>query len=299
MPEGPEVRIYLEIINELTKGKKIIDIVSKKENKKLNDFKINLPLKILKVDAIGKLMYFILENDFVIMFTFGLTGSFAIIETNKKIIRYEFIFDSLNKKTFFSKLKNKLDIDKGIKHTPIKLINSLALIQTNKLYYVDQLNFGKPTFGNKEILDKKIKSLGMDPLLTEITQQQFLEIIRKVIIKKPEMSIYEFLMNQKYICGIGNYLSQEILYHSRINPHRAINDLELLEIKRIYKIMIKIMKWSYEKQGGKYEYFVNVGVPNINFKLFIYGKNECKKGDIKIDEIIKGRKVRWCPDIQN
>jgi formamidopyrimidine-DNA glycosylase len=247
MPEGPEVRVYSEIINELIKGKEIIDIIPRKENEKLNNFKINLPLKVLKVEAIGKLMYFILENDFVIMFTFGLTGHFSTNEIGQGIVRYEFIFNSLNKKVSFSKLKNKLDIDEGIKHTPIKLINSLT--PDNKLYYIDQLNFGKPIFGNTSTLNKKIKTLGIDILLTEITQTQFIEIIRKIIIKKPDLSIYEFLMNQKYLCGIGNYLSHEILYHSKISPHRQINDLELPEIKKIYRVTCKIIKWSYKTQG--------------------------------------------------
>jgi formamidopyrimidine-DNA glycosylase len=291
MPEGPEIRIYSEIVNELTKGKILrnINIYSNNNYKKIN-------LKIINVDCKGKMLFLILENNIFIFITFGLFGNMSLIKNNKKNVRYELIFNSLNN----IKLQENLLIDKGIKHTPINFINEILQIkdEVNTIYYVDQLNFGKIIIGDKQKLDKKIKLLGIDPLEKEITKKQFDNIINIGINKNKKIGLYEFLMKQNYLCGIGNYLSHEIMYHSGLSPHRKLINLKTEEKNKLFRIIIKIMKWSYISQGGKYKLYNKINIPCVPFKLMIYGKNKCKKGKIKIDKIIKGRTIKWCPEIQ-
>lgn len=319
MPEEPEVRITSEIINALVKGKKLLSI-TKKTNKNASGFSSfvkELPLKVKLVECKGKLMYFIFCSNKVILSSFGLTGEWTVNGDDGRTMKYEkyeFVFDGKNK------------IDKSIKESfpdynrkkianlphksPIELIKSLVKRKvknksdkTNKefhLYYTDQLNFGSLIFADNVILNKKLKTLGIDPLLDQLTKQEFIDILDKINKRKniKGLKIYEFLMNQKYICGIGNYLSHEILYRSKISPHRQINDFSSVEISRLYLAIVKLMKWSYFTQGGKYDYLPNVNVPTTDFKFTIYQKNECLKGKIRIDTIIKGRKIRWCPNIQ-
>jgi formamidopyrimidine-DNA glycosylase len=303
MPEGPEVHIYSEILNKLTKGN-ILESVELSNGKK-----IKLNLKVIKVDCKGKLLFFILETDKVIFITFGLTGDISLIKS--KNTRSILKFNSLNK----IKLKNSkinLTIDKGIKHTPINFINEILQnlgfkfrFEGNKdtIYYIDPLNFGKIIIGDTKLLNKKKKALGVDPLENRLTKKQFDDIINSISLKirkrSGSITLYEFLMKQNYLCGIGNYLSQEIMYHSGLSPHRKLNEFEQKEKNKLYRIIIKIMKWSYISQGGSFNLYNNMNVPKVPLKLMIYGKNECKKGKIKIDKIIKGRTVRWCPEIQN
>jgi formamidopyrimidine-DNA glycosylase len=52
------------------------------------------------------------------------------------------------------------------------------------------------------------------------------------------------LMNQKLLAGIGNELSDEILWQARIHPSRPVPELETRERRALYRAMQKVLKES-------------------------------------------------------
>jgi formamidopyrimidine-DNA glycosylase len=55
------------------------------------------------------------------------------------------------------------------------------------------------------------------------------------------------LMNQRLIAGIGNELSDEILWRARIHPARAVSSLERREVGRLYRAMRNVLAASVRR----------------------------------------------------
>ena len=126
MPEGPEVTLLVFNLGNKIKNCKLNDIqiqsgrYLKKIPTNFLEFKKALPLNIIDIKKKGKFIWFILEKNWTIWVTLGMTGKFTIEEQ---------------------------------KHNNIKFITS-----KKTLFFNDQRNFGTIAFHNsEEELEKKLK----------------------------------------------------------------------------------------------------------------------------------------------
>ena len=104
------------------------------------------------------------------------------------------------------------------------------------LYFIDIRNFGTlKIVDNLKDLNKKLKSLGYDVLTTDVKWREF----KESFVKKPNKTIAECLMNQSVISGVGNYLKAEILYCSKISPHRKIKNITDKSLRRLHHLAVK------------------------------------------------------------
>lgn len=249
MPEGPEV---LFMIDSLQKFKNCylntIKITSGryKRHNLPNNFKLfnkNLPSKINHIKCKGKFIYIILENEWCIWITLGMTG--------------HFVFDKF-KHTHYSFNTSKGD------------------------FYIDDMrNFGTLKFNkinnNISSLKKKLNSLGIDPLKKKnISYKEFKNLIKTF---NSNMLIAELLLNQSFFCGLGNYLRSEILYEAKINPKLKLNQLNNNQLKRLYKYIFKIPLDSYNHQK---KYLMLHSYPFKIYKKTVTPKGE-KVKKYKID----------------
>ena len=76
-------------------------------------------------------------------------------------------------------------------------------------------------------------------------------------------------MNQKLFCGLGNYLKSEILYESKISPHRLLKDIGEKEKLLLFKKIKKISNKFYI-EGSSYKTSLNniELINNENFKVY-------------------------------
>ena len=147
MPEGPEVKTVCDNLQYLINNKlSKLSILSGRYSKNNNlpqyfeQLNSKLPLLIKKIDVKGKLLYFILENDWVILNTFGMSGRWT--QTYQK--------------------HNHLEI----------LINN-----ETKLWFCDPRCFGTiKILTNLIDLQKKLSSLGPDILNSKIDSNQHWDI---------------------------------------------------------------------------------------------------------------------------
>ena len=251
MPEGPEILFMIDSLQKFKKSTLInIKITGGRyiRHNLPNNFKLfnkNLPSKINCIKCKGKFIYIILENNWCIWITLGITG--------------HFVFDKY-------------------KHT-----NYIFNTSKGEFYIDDMRNFGTLKFykldnklDNKlSLLNKKLNTLGIDPLKDKITYKEFKNLLLKF---NQNILIAELLLNQSFFCGIGNYLRNEILYEAKINPKSKLNKLNNNELKRLYKYIFKIPLDSYNHQK---KYLMLHSYP---FK--IYKKNITPKGEkVKIYKI--------------
>ena len=165
----------------------------------------------------------------------------------------------------------------------------------SKLFYNDQRQFGfwqvvNPK-GLKEVQDK----LGLNPFDPEFSLSSF-----KKLLENRKGNIKAFLLNQKYIAGLGNIYTDESLFRAHILPFRKINTLTPKEIEKLYKVIKDILNLSIKYRGTTFNNYVDAEGRKGKFIKFlkIYGKegqkcSRCQKEIIKKVKVA-GRGTRYC-----
>jgi len=304
MPESTEVAEFKDFIRKYAQNHKLLDIkILNGRYKHKGVFKFykklqnKLPLQVTDVDCKGKFMYIMLENNYSIGITLGISGSwfFAKSSPNKEFINYK---HGLNAKRF--------DKDQVTKYLNIALkhLNVEFVFPNFSLFFSDKLSYGTiKVFQNREELDQKLDSLGPDIMKVETTFDIFKERIR--LNKNLDKYIGNVLMDQHVISGIGNFLRCEILYLSRISPFRKVKDLDDDELQKIYK-NARLLIW------GEYDYHKGIKLNIIDKKdklpkdygrdFFIYSKDKDIHGNnVTKEELYEGSQKRfiyWVKEIQ-
>ena len=268
MPEGPEVTILVKNISKYIKNKtlKNIEFLSGRYTKKKPSYSTDIinelhnnKIKINDIHNKGKFIWIELNNDWNIWITLGMTG-FLFLEEQKDITS----------------------------HTRIKFT-----LKNNAFYFEDMRNFGTIKFSNSfDDLQKKLNTLGFDPLQCDLTTEKFNEILNK---SKSTWKIGDFLMRQNKLSGIGNYLRAEILYDCKISPHRTLNSLDEKDKKYLVKSINKIMTKSYKSQETDIESEKNY---TEGFTFKVYGKKFTKKKEKVLHEELAKRTIWWVPSVQ-
>lgn len=261
MPEGPEVHCLSEFLNELYSGRVLHGI---EINEKSRYFKEGFP---------G-----FLDMKFPIPLL-------SISAYGKKLI---FKFP-----TGF--LVSSLGLE-GHWLTFPRNNTGLVLKFDKPLYYDDSRHFGRCTFCRTQAgLDQLLKDTGPDWLADEISYSQFVFVIQK----HPRMKLCDFLLEQKYFSGIGNYLKAEILYEAKLNPHRELATLKE-EIPILYDAIKNIIHEAYMAGGTSVYTWVDPLGRKGSFVLKVYNKKTDPNGYKVLAETItkKSRTTYWVPQIQ-
>ena len=99
--------------------------------------------------------------------------------------------------------------------------------------------------------------------------------------KKKNKNIKNFLLDQKFVSGIGNIYASEILYLSKINPLLPAKYLKKNHCKNIIINSRKILKNAIKKGGSTIRDFKNTKGDKGNFQkeFKVYGRVEqrCKR----------------------
>ena len=267
MPEGPEVKTTVDFL-KLYEGKilKTLTVLSGRYTKKpinnINNPKWRLPLLVKRVDCKGKFIYFSLEEDVFFFNTLGMTGMWSNTESKYARIKLEFEGESV------------------------------------PLYYNDMRNFGtfKIALGKKD-LDPKLKSIGPDFLKDGWGPDTFYRALKK----KPNKTITEFLMNQKNVSGIGNYLKAECLYDAQISPHRFCQHITKEESDRLFHACRRIINLSYQTGGATIKNYRKPngkkGLYSQRFAVYNQKTSPCGNEIIK-EKTLDKRTTHWVPAIQ-
>lgn len=129
------------------------------------------------------------------------------------------------------------------------------------------------------------------------------QTLKGLLKKRPNAKIKLLLMDQKFIAGIGNIYSDEILWEAKIHPLKNVKMLDNGKLRKIYKTMQKILKKGIELQG---ESFSDYRMPNGEKGGFDkYRKVYRRKGEkcSRCGAVIKriktgGRSAHFCPVCQ-
>lgn len=194
---------------------------------------------------------------------------------------------------FFYAMTGSLSFIKG-KYTQITFIFDKDGIE-KRLYYEDKRTLGFVKYiTTVEELYEIFKNIGPDYLRGEVTLELFISIIKSDKLKNKK--ICEFLLEQKYTAGIGNYIRSEVLFDCHLSPHRLCSTLSDNRITKLYISIIKIITESYQAGGltiGDYkDPWNNPG----RFVPKVYGKRDDPR--VVSEKDGNNRTIWWRPDKQ-
>ena len=282
MPELPEVEIVRQSLAKNIKGKKINKVLVRNrnlrfklkpyfENKLKNQF-------ISNIQRFSKYIIIMLKNKSFCVIHLGMSGTIHVIKKKKKNL--------LTNTSFYQ----SPTLPK--KHNHIEFF-----LKDIKLIYNDPRRFGFfLLIKDKKNLKNIFKNYGPEPF-----DKQFdLNYIIK-FLKGKKKDIKSFLLDQKFVSGIGNIYASEILYASKINPFTPAKNLHKSQLKKIIKNSKEILIKAINQGGSTIRDFKNtsgnIGKFQKKFKVYGREKKNCKRLNClgTIDKIIQSnRSTFYC-----
>jgi len=151
----------------------------------------------------------------------------------------------------------------------------------------------------KKVKNTKSLESGFGPEAFEVDLKGF----KNILEKRPNAKIKPLLMDQKFIAGIGNIYSDEILFAASVQPLRRAKSLTPKEIKAIWLNIGKILKKAIENRGtSERDYIDAMGKKGDYLKyLKVYRKEgqKCPRCSGAVKRIKMGsRSAHYCPKCQ-
>ncbi|MBA2368010.1 MAG: DNA-formamidopyrimidine glycosylase [Candidatus Protochlamydia sp.] len=110
------------------------------------------------------------------------------------------------------------------------------------LAYEDQRKFGKWYLVPSP--NKMFEKIGLEPLSPNFTSAAF-----KNVLKNRNTRIKPFLLDQRFVAGLGNIYVDEALWQAKIHPLRSVKSLTAKEIKSLHEAIILVLEHGVENTG--------------------------------------------------
>ena len=145
----------------------------------------------------------------------------------------------------------------------------------------------------------QIGTLGIEPLSEQFTGNR----LQAMLVKK-RGRIKSYLLDQRFIAGIGNVYVQDILWHARLHPTRNANTLTEVEINNLYQSIQHVLRegirlgpgpGEQDLWGNRGRWDKHPGWPQIAYKT----GHPCPSCHALVEEIRIGNTTSFiCPQCQ-
>jgi len=286
MPELPEVEIVRQSLNKKIKQKKVKKVIVRNRNLRFkipsnfNSYFQNK--KIIKVGRFSKYLIVYLPQENYCLIHLGMSGTIHVVNNT-----------TINKRTNTSFYNSPL-LPK--KHNHVELI-----FNNFKIVYNDPRRFGFfQIIKNNLELKKRLNHLGPEPF-----DQNFDLTYVYNFFKGKNKDIKSFLLDQKFVSGIGNIYASEILFLSKINPFKKVKLLSKKECQSIIINSKKILLKAISKGGSSIRDFKDTsglkGGFQDEFKVYQQEGKQCKNfgcSNLIKKKIISNRATFFCNSCQ-
>ena len=286
MPELPEVEIVKQSLAKIIQQKKIKKVIIKNRNLRFKipqKFEGLLKNKIIKkVTRFSKYLILNFSDNSFCLIHLGMSGTIHLIKKNN--------LDKFTNASFY----NSSNLPEKHNHVEIQF-------QDLKVIYNDPRRFGFFKFiDDKQELINRFSHLGPEPFFKNFN----LKYLLKYFFNKKK-DIKSFLIDQKFVSGIGNIYASEILFLSKINPTTYAMKLSKEECKKIITFSKIILNKAIQKGGSSIRDFRNtsgqIGNFQKEFKVYQRENLNCVRNKCtgKIKKIfISNRSTFFCNTCQ-
>jgi formamidopyrimidine-DNA glycosylase len=227
--------------------------------------------KFTKAERRGKYVLLSLDNGDVLVVHFGMSGQFV----------------------------------RGNKRQPLPPHTHVVIDfqQGGDLRYVDPRTFGEMFVATPDELGKvkELQHIAIDPLDHVFTWQAF-----GGALAQRGSKLKPLLMDQKFISGLGNIYSDEVLFAAGLRHERMSDTLSSQEVRRLYRALQEVLQEAIRYRGTTLddEAYVDLfGKPGeFQDELKVYGRAglPCRRCRTPIEAVkIAGRNAYFCPQCQS
>lgn len=194
---------------------------------------------------------------------------------------------------------------RGNKRTPMPPHTHVVLNfqQKGDLRFVDPRTFGELFVTKADDLGKvkELAHIAIDPLENTFTWQAFGEAMAQKSTK-----LKTLLMDQKFLSGLGNIYSDEVLFAAGLRYDRKSETLSSQEVRRLYRAMQEVVQEAIRYRGTTLDdqaYLDLFGEPGeFQVELKVYGRAgfPCRRCRTPIQTVkISQRSAFFCPQCQS
>lgn len=278
MPELPEVEVIRRDLEREVFGRKIGEVevfrmrtIRRHPNKAR--FKTALVgRKITSVSRRGKYLVLRLDNSKVLVIHLGMAGRL---------------------------LREKSKKSPTLPHTQVVL----TFTQGGRLRFVDPRQFGEMFVTALDALDDipELAHLGFDPIEDTLS---WIDFGRRLAVRKAKLK--SVLMDQKFIAGIGNIYSDEILFEAGLRYDRPSDTLSSQEVRRLSRAVQEVLQEAIKQRGttAEDEQYVDIYGEPGSFQTVtqVYQRTgePCQRCRTPIERAkFEGRHTWYCPQCQS
>lgn len=269
LPERGEIVIFTrDLKSRIPIGSKIIDIQCHINGYELGIARSSFPLEVKAVASKGKKTYVRFTNGMCLLVSYGMTASWRIKKT--KFTRYSFHIEK-----------------EGVKEP-----RSVYYWQTKRGLHCETIEY----LSNEEI-DKRLAELGLDIYRDQPSDQEILNAYLTKAGKVQRKNVCAFLLDQRFFCGVGNYIKCMALFRCGISPYRTTDSLSKKEKLALFWASKAIVKEVVTMGGHTIEdWKPDDGRELDSYDTYPFGHKDSK--DVKV-EMIGGRVTYWVPSKQH
>jgi formamidopyrimidine-DNA glycosylase len=196
-------------------------------------------------------------------------------------------------------LRAKSAKDAPPKHTHV----TITFTQGGMLRFVDPRTFGEVFVTTPDALEDAVPELahlGFDPLEDVMSWTDFCNLLyaRKTKIKA-------LLMDQRFVAGIGNIYSDEILFTAGLRYDRSSETLTTQEVRRLQRAMVETLQEAVKHRGSSLadeqyrDLFGEVGDFQSQHNVYDREGEPCRRCRSTVARVKwQGRSTFFCPQCQ-
>ncbi|MFN2504595.1 MAG: bifunctional DNA-formamidopyrimidine glycosylase/DNA-(apurinic or apyrimidinic site) lyase [Acidimicrobiales bacterium] len=192
----------------------------------------------------------------------------------------------------------------GVKDPPPKHTHVvITFTQGGLLRFVDPRTFGEMFVTTPEELEEHVPELahlGFDPVDDVMSWNRFGELL---VARKTRLKA--LLMDQRFVAGIGNIYSDEILWAAGLRYDRPSDKLTSQEVRRLYRAMVETLLEAIKHRGSSLadeqyrDLFGALGDYQNQHKVYDREGQACRRCRSTITRLkINGRSSFLCPQCQ-
>ena len=179
----------------------------------------------------------------------------------------------------------------------------LTFQQGGDLRFIDPRTFGEMfiTAGDEIGKVKELQHIAIDPLDQVFTWPTFQYLLAERAAKMKQL-----LMDQKFISGLGNIYSDEVLFAAGLRYDRISDTLSSQEVRRLYRAIQETLQEAIKLRGTTLEdeaYVDLFGKPGeYQSELKVYGREgePCRRCRTPIQTVkVAQRTSYFCPQCQS
>lgn len=256
MPELPEVEVVRRDLEREVVGKKIksVDVNGMRSIRRYRQRKLFTSAldgrKITAVSRRGKYLILKLDDGNALVVHLGMSGQLLRAKSSREAVP---------------------------KHTHV----TITFTQGGQLRFVDPRTFGEMFVSPYDGLDQDVDELahlGIDPLESAMSWDYFGELVAQRHVK-----LKAALMDQKFLAGIGNIYSDEILFNAGLRWDRMSDSLSPEEVRRLYRALVETLQDAVKYRGSSLadEQYVDLfgkkGEYQLHHKVYAREGEACKR----------------------